>query len=101
MARLKYQRWLPKLIITHDMLHAFANNDRHMLHVLINWRPWEFSPLDDFLGEPLPSQMSDPHGDLRQRSWWRALALREKLIDLVEREGIKPALRGADLSEVR
>jgi hypothetical protein len=97
---LKHQRWLPKLIITDEILHAFVNDDRHMLHVLIDWKPWEWSPLDRDMGEPLPGQIPHPESNLRQRSWWRAVALREKLIDLAEREGIKPG-RAAQLSTVR
>jgi hypothetical protein len=86
--KLKYQKYLPKLIITQDMIDAFAHNDPHMLHPLIELRPWEFSPLNCHPREPAPGQTpKDFRGDPWRSSWWRAMALREKLLELAEQEG--------------
>jgi hypothetical protein len=86
---LKYQRWLPKLIITQDMIDAFAHNDPHMLHPLIGLKPWEFSPLTCQWREPKPGQTpADYRGDPWRSSWWRAAALREKLLELSGEEEI-------------
>ena len=85
---LKYQRWLPKLIITQDMIDAFAHNDPHMLHPLIGLKPWEFSPLNCQWREPARGETPAAYrGDPWRSSWWRAAALREKLLELAEQEG--------------
>jgi hypothetical protein len=89
MTKLRWQKYFPHFIITREMLEAFVNEDYHTLHVLIDWKPWEYMPLDPDLPEPSPDQT--PTGNLRQRSLWRALALRERLQQLAEREGIRPA----------
>jgi hypothetical protein len=34
---MKYQQYLPKLIITREMIQAFQDNDYHTLHLLIDW----------------------------------------------------------------
>jgi hypothetical protein len=99
MTKLRWQRYAPKLIVTREMLEAFVNEEHMNLHVAIGWKPWEYSPLDPDLPEPRPDQ--PPTGNLRQRSLWRALALREQLQHLAEREGIKPAHRAAQVAEVR
>jgi hypothetical protein len=68
--------------------------------MLIDLKPWQFSPLDCHLREPLPGQTpEDFRGDPWRSSWWRAAALREKLQALAAREGVK--LRAAQLSKVR
>jgi hypothetical protein len=88
---MKWQKYAPRIIITGEMIEAFVNEDWTTLHLAVNWAPWEYSPLQDNLPEPGPDET--PAGDLRQRSLWRALALREKLQNLAEREGIKPRRR--------
>jgi hypothetical protein len=53
-----------------------------MLHPIIELKPWEFSPLNCHRREPAPGQTpKDFRGDPWRSSWWRAAALREKLLD--------------------
>jgi hypothetical protein len=97
---LKHQRWLPKIILTTSVIEAFVDEDVHTLQALLDWKPWEYSPLDRNLGEPLPGQVPHPRSNLRQKSWWCAVALREKLTDLARLENIKPS-RAAQLRKAR
>jgi hypothetical protein len=89
--KFKYSQWMPKLIITREMLQAFVDRDAPTLHLLINWKPWEFSPLQCQDWFPSPGQTPQT---FRTRpyfqSWWKMMALREKLMDLAEREHIVP-----------
>jgi hypothetical protein len=98
--KLQYQKYLPKLIITEAMLEAFVDNDYGGLHVLADLKPWEMSPTQCHLWQPRPGATPQ---DYKERpwfaSWWRMMALREKLMDLAEREGIQPARRAALQSE--
>src|SRR6266508_5883074 len=99
--KFKYQKYLPRLIITREMIQAFQDNDYQTLHALIDLKPWEFSPLNVHLREPLPGQTpADFRGDPWRSSWWKMMALREKLEELAAREGIKPRA-AAQLSTMR
>src|SRR4051794_29595850 len=98
--KLKHARWLPKIILSTAAVEAFVDEDAHALHACIDWKPWEYCPLDRNLGEPLPGQVPHPRSDLRQKSWWTAVALREKLIDLARQQNIKPS-RAAQLRKAR
>ena len=58
--------------------------------------PWEQSPTRCHLWEPAPGATpQDYRGRPWFASWWKAMALREKLQELAEREQIKPARRTA------
>jgi hypothetical protein len=89
---LKYQQYLPKLIITEAMLEAFVDDDPHALHPLIELKPWEFSPLNCQWREPARGETPAAYrGDPWRSSWWRAAALREKLQQLAAKGNIKPS----------
>lgn len=98
---LKFQRWLPKQIITTAMLESFVDGDYHELHVLADLRPWEMSPTRCHLWEPARGETpADYRGRPWFASWWKAMALREKLQQLAANEGIKPS-RAAQLRKAR
>src|SRR3954454_65529 len=89
---LKFQRWLPKQIITTAMLESFVDGDYHELHVLADLRPWEMSPTRCHLWEPARGETpADYRGRPWFASWWKAMALREKLIELALKENIRPS----------
>jgi hypothetical protein len=98
---LKYQKYLPKLIITEAMIEAFVDEDYGGLHQLADLRPWEMSPTTCHLWEPARGETPK---DYRERpwfaSWWSMMALREKLLQLAAKEGIKPS-RAALMRKMR
>jgi hypothetical protein len=90
--KLKYQKYLPKVIITHEMVEAFVENDFGTLHTILDLKPWEFSPLNVQTRKPHRDQTPEVYrGDPWRSSWWKAMALREKLQELAEQEGVKPS----------
>ena len=83
--KLKYQRWLPPIVITEELVDAFAHGDYRMVAEIIDQKPWEFSPLNCQEREPKPGQTpADFAGDPWRSSWWKMMALREKLLQLAE-----------------
>jgi hypothetical protein len=97
----KYQKYLPKMIITEAMIEAFVDDDYNGLHVLCDLKPWEMSPTLAHKWQPAPGQTpKDYRGHPWQASWWKAMALREKLQQLAAKEGIKPS-RVAQLRKAR
>jgi hypothetical protein len=89
---LVYQQYLPKLIITEAMIEAFVDEDYHALHVLADLKPWEMSPIRCHLWQPRPGETPRNYKSRPWfASWWKAMALREKLQQLAAKEGIKPS----------
>ena len=77
---LKFGKYLPKLIITEAMLEAFVDEDYGGLHVLADLQPWEMSPTHCHTWEPARGETpQDYRGRPWFASWWKAMALREKL----------------------
>jgi hypothetical protein len=89
---LKYQKYLPKMIITEAMIEAFVDEDYGALHQIASLKPWQMSPTRCHLWEPARGETPN---DYRERPWfasyWPMMALREKLQELAKREGIKPS----------
>jgi hypothetical protein len=89
---MKYQKYLPKLIITEAMIEAFVDDDYGALHILADLKPWQMSPTRCHTWEPARGETP---ADYKTRpwfaSWWPMMALREKLQELAKREGIKPS----------
>jgi hypothetical protein len=94
--KLKYQKYLPKLVITEAMIEAFVDNDYGALHQLADLKPWEMSPTRCHLWRPPSGATPASYKTLPWfASWWRMMALREKLQELAERENIKPSRAAA------
>jgi hypothetical protein len=89
---MKFGKYLPKLIITEAMIEAFVDEDYHGLHVLADLKPWEMSPTRCHLWEPARGETpADYRGRPWFASWWKSMALREKLQQLAAKDGIKPS----------
>ena len=89
---LRFQKYMPKLIVTSALLEAFVDEDYHAVHVLADLKPWEMSPTRCHTWEPARGETpQDYRGRPWFASWWKAMALREKLQQLAAKEGIKPS----------
>ena len=97
----KFQKYLPRMIFTTAMVEAFVDDDYHAVHCLCDLRPWEQSPTTCHRWEPARGETPQ---DYRERpwfaSWWKSMAIREKLQDLAAKENIKPS-RAAQLRKAR
>jgi hypothetical protein len=68
---------LMRSIVTREAVAAFRDGRAMDLHVALNLKPWEMSPLRvQTIAEP----PRDEELPVWLRSWWRAAALREELI---------------------
>jgi hypothetical protein len=82
-------------------IEAFVDDDYGGLHQLADLRPWEMSPTTCHRWEPARGETpQDYRGRPWFASWWKAMALREKLQQLAAKENIKPS-RATQLRKAR
>jgi hypothetical protein len=83
----KYRQFFPPMLITNEILKAWREQDLYLFRVLIDWKPWEFDPMSSVLlwkpgPREIPSQYTkSPYN----RSWWKAMAIRERMEELTDR----------------